>query len=82
MDSAFAYIYIRVFTKRYSSLIQKFSGVSIIDKNPLPSVHTDRVGIKLAQTGTLTHRYSFHRFRTAREQSTKSKESLSMNHTV
>lgn len=71
MDNAFASIYIRIFTKRYSSLIQKFSGVSIIDKNPSPSVHTDLVGIKLAQPGTLTHRYSFHQFGTATKQSTK-----------
>lgn len=77
MDNAFASIYMRIFTKRYSSLIQKFSGVSIIDKNPLPSVHTDLVGIRLAQAGTLTHRYSFHQSGTATEQSTKSKGSLS-----
>lgn len=77
MDNAFASIYIRIFTKRYISLIQKFSGVSIIDKNPSPSVHTDLVGIKLAQPGTLTHRYSFHQFGTATGQSTKSKGSLS-----
>lgn len=82
MDNAFASIYIRIFTKRYSSLIQKFSGVSIIDKNPSPSVHTDLVGIKLAQPGTLTHRYSFLSSGLLQNTVLNPKDPCPLNHTV
>lgn len=49
MNSAFESIYTRVFTKRYSSLIQNSLVVSnrIIGKSPQTSAHTDPAGIKL-----------------------------------
>lgn len=55
MDSAFEYIYMNIH-KKIQFFDTKFSGVSIIDKNPSPSAHTDLEGIKLAKTGTVSHR--------------------------